>query len=75
MAPTYSFKCSTCDLITEESYSMKDCPEQVLCPQCQGEARQFVNCENGFQLKGPGWASSRYTGKSNIRWQGDKPRE
>ena len=68
MSPTYSFHCKDCGETTEEFFSMKDLPEFILCPKCAGRATQVINCENGFQLKGPGWATSGYSGKSNIRW-------
>lgn len=59
----------------ERSFSMKDCLDAIDCEICGNKSEQVINCENGFQLKGGGWAPSGYSGKSNIRWIGKKPND
>lgn len=67
MSPTYEFKCSHCEAITEGFFSMSSVPDEVDCVSCKNPAERVISGGSGFILEGTGWARDRYTGDSNRK--------
>jgi putative FmdB family regulatory protein len=60
--PTYEYECD-CGNAWEEDQRISDPPTE-LCPKCgQKHARRVIG-KPTFILKGEGWASDGYSGKS-----------
>lgn len=59
--PTYSYKCSKCEQITEAFQNISEAP-LTDCPNCGESALQRVLLSAPtFQLKGKGWYKTDYT--------------
>jgi putative FmdB family regulatory protein len=62
--PLYEFKCSSCQEVSEFNLKISDSyPE--LCPKCEEGTLSKIISQTAFQLKGGGWFSEGYDGKSN----------
>ena len=63
--PIYAYKCSICDRVMEVMAKMSD-PAPILCEYCGAKNQlQKLISRTAFKLKGDGWYSSGYEGKSN----------
>ena len=63
--PIYAYKCSVCNSIMEVMAKMGD-PAPIRCENCGAENQlQKLISRTAFKLKGDGWYSSGYEGKSN----------
>jgi len=71
MAPTYIYYCEACNEKTEEWFTMSQRPDFISCPKCGNAAQQGITAST-FHLGEGAWERNRYTGKSNVKWTGDK---
>ena len=63
--PIYAYKCSACDNVMEVMAKMSD-PAPTRCEHCGAvDQLQKLISRTAFKLKGDGWYSSGYEGKSN----------
>ncbi|MBC7660973.1 MAG: zinc ribbon domain-containing protein [Chitinophagaceae bacterium] len=63
--PIYEFRCKDCGQVSEFQMKMSD-PNPTTCPTCGhlGALSKIMSLPS-FQLKGGGWYSDAYDGKSN----------
>jgi len=62
--PIYEFRCKDCGKVSEFQMKMSD-PNPQICPTCGHPALAKIMSLPSFQLKGGGWYSDAYDGKSN----------
>lgn len=63
--PIYEFRCKECGKVSEFQMKMSD-PNPQTCPSCGREkSLNKIMSLPSFQLKGGGWYSEGYDGKSN----------
>ena len=62
--PIYEFRCKECDKVSEFQMKMSDANPQI-CPACGQAGLSKIMSMPSFQLKGGGWYSDAYDGKSN----------
>ncbi|RYZ59646.1 MAG: zinc ribbon domain-containing protein [Proteobacteria bacterium] len=62
--PIYEFRCKDCGNVSEFQMKMSD-PNPEVCPTCGHPALTKIMSLPSFQLKGGGWYSDAYDGKSN----------
>ena len=64
--PIYEFRCEACGKVSEFQMKISD-PHPTDCPLCtQPQLRKIMSLPS-FQLKGGGWYSDSYDGKSNKK--------
>jgi putative FmdB family regulatory protein len=73
MAPFYIYYCEKCKTEFEELFSMKNKPNAITCAKCGGTAHSQI-ASGHFVINGAS-AANRYSGESNYRWLGDKPKK
>ncbi len=64
--PIYEFRCEACGKIAEFHMKLSD-PYPTDCPTCSQPQLKKIMSLPSFQLKGGGWYSDAYDGKSNKR--------
>lgn len=69
--PIYEYKCTKCEHITEQMFSISTFPSFIECPFCTNKAHKIISM-NSFVLSGGGWAKDGYTTnmekfKSNMK--------
>ena len=64
--PIYEFRCAACGKISEFQMKLAD-PHPVDCPSCAQPQLKKIMSLPSFHLKGGGWYSDAYDGKSNQR--------
>jgi len=52
--PTYTYRCKTCNEVTEIKQSIKDEP-LTHCLKCNGEANRIITSNISIQFKGSGF--------------------
>ena len=62
--PIYEYRCKDCGKVSEFQMKMSD-PNPEACPSCGHAALSKIMSLPSFQLKGGGWYSDAYDGKSN----------
>ena len=64
--PTYTYKCTACDDVTEKRQSFSD-PPLTTCQQCGGALRKVIH-PVGIVFKGSGWyiTDSRSSASSSV---------
>ena len=62
--PLYEYKCDGCQAVTEFHMKMSD-PDPKVCPNCGKDALSKILSTTAFHLKGGGWYSEGYDGRSN----------
>lgn len=62
--PIYEFRCKECGKVSEFQMKMSD-PNPQTCPTCGEQGLSKIMSMPSFQLKGGGWYSDAYDGKSN----------
>jgi len=57
---TYEYLCTNCAHTWEEKQNISD--EKIkTCPECKNDtAQRLISAQNGFILKGGGWAKEGY---------------
>ena len=66
----YDYECEVCLDVREVEHGMTEAPD-ITCEKCGGDCHKTILCAPRVSLKGTGWASDGYTGKSNH--QGPTP--
>ena len=61
--PVYEYECNGCQKIFEVQQRIADAPVSV-CPECGGNVRKLISMSS-FRLKGGGWYTDGYSGRSN----------
>lgn len=61
MPPLYDYACDTCGHTQEVSHKMTETPK-IECEKCGSVMRKLISAA-GFNLKGPGWYKSGFSGK------------
>ena len=69
--PIYEFRCKECSKVAEFQMKMSD-PNPRTCPTCGQQGLSKIMSLPSFQLKGGGWYSDAYDGKSNKAASGPK---
>lgn len=69
--PIYEFRCKECGKVAEFQMKMSD-PNPQTCPTCGQQGLSKIMSLPSFQLKGGGWYSDAYDGKSNKAASGPK---
>ncbi|MFW7381032.1 MAG: FmdB family zinc ribbon protein [Oligoflexus sp.] len=64
--PLYEYKCEKCETVSEFHMKMSD-PHPESCPDCGAKSLRKLISQTAFQLKGDGWYSDGYSGKSNRK--------
>lgn len=64
LMPIYEYRCKDCGKVSEFQMKMSD-PNPEICPTCGRPALHKIMSLPSFQLKGGGWYSDAYDGKSN----------
>ncbi len=62
--PIYEFRCKDCGKVSEFQMKMSD-PNPQNCPTCGEPSLSKIMSLPSFQLKGGGWYSEGYDGRSN----------
>ncbi|MBC7530609.1 MAG: zinc ribbon domain-containing protein [Oligoflexus sp.] len=62
--PIYEYRCKDCGKVSEFQMKMSD-PNPDVCPTCGNPSLSKIMSLPSFQLKGGGWYSDAYDGKSN----------
>ncbi len=62
--PIYEFRCKDCGKVSEFQMKMSD-PNPQNCPTCGEPSLTKIMSLPSFQLKGGGWYSEGYDGRSN----------
>ena len=57
--PVYEWECRECGRVFEKMYKIKEKPESVECPECQGDSQSIIS-KTTFHLAGGGWAKDGY---------------
>ncbi|RZA25553.1 MAG: zinc ribbon domain-containing protein [Proteobacteria bacterium] len=69
--PIYEYRCKDCGNVSEFQMKMSD-PHPSTCPTCGHNTLSKIMSLPSFQLKGGGWYSDAYDGKSNKAASGPK---
>ncbi|SME96844.1 FmdB family zinc ribbon protein [Pseudobacteriovorax antillogorgiicola] len=69
--PLYEFRCGECQSVSEFRMKMSD-PNPSICPECGAESLTKIMSAAAFHLKGGGWYSEGYDGKSNKSKKDEK---
>ena len=64
--PLYEYRCDDCQKVSEFRMKMSD-PHPETCPHCGHSALTKLISAAAFHLKGGGWYSQSYDGKSNAK--------
>lgn len=64
--PIYEFRCQECSKVSEFQLKIAD-PHPQTCPACGRDGLKKIMSLPSFQLKGGGWYSDSYDGRSNKK--------
>lgn len=64
--PIYEFRCQECSKVSEFQLKIAD-PHPTDCPACGRQGLKKIMSLPSFQLKGGGWYSDSYDGRSNKK--------
>lgn len=60
--PLYEYQCASCQKVHEVMQKFSDAP-MATCPDCNGSVSKLISMSS-FALKGSGWYTTDYKGKS-----------
>lgn len=71
--PEYEFQCNKCGEIMEHFASIDDCPQEIGCCVCAGQARKIISFQGGVQTDNPAWINDHL--RAVLQRDGEKPIE